>query len=213
MKSFISTFWRNENGATLVEVTVVLTLTLILTFGAVEALLLFHQYNNAVKAAERGARLAVVSDAAVLNFSTLTALPSSPTTVRAGDRLPSTGYERGDQACTGGTSANCDRTAFERIFYGRPKGTNRCGDASSPYDAGICDIAGNVQPANVTIRYRFAQLDYYGVPPSPIVSVEISGVRYELAFLRLLDGVISRLMPNIVVTATGEDLKSAAPPP
>src|SRR6266699_3107194 len=55
-------FLRDQRGAVMVEVTILLSLTLVLVLGAIDFLLLFYQWNAAAKAVQIGARLAAVSD-------------------------------------------------------------------------------------------------------------------------------------------------------
>src|SRR5260370_6236050 len=55
-------FLRDQRGAVMVEVTIMLSLTLVLVLGAIDFLLLFYQWNAAAKAVQMGARLAAVSD-------------------------------------------------------------------------------------------------------------------------------------------------------
>ena len=55
-------FLRDQRGAVMVEVTIILSLTLVLVLGAIDFLLLFYQWNAAAKAVQMGARLAAVSD-------------------------------------------------------------------------------------------------------------------------------------------------------
>jgi Flp pilus assembly protein TadG len=51
---------RDQRGAVMVEVTIMLSLTLVLVMGAIDFLLLFYQWNAAAKAVQMGARLAAV---------------------------------------------------------------------------------------------------------------------------------------------------------
>ena len=55
-------FCRDQRGAVIVEVTIVMTLMFVLVLGGIEFLLLFYQRNAAAKAVQIGARLAAVSD-------------------------------------------------------------------------------------------------------------------------------------------------------
>jgi len=55
-------FLRDQQGSVLVEVTIILSITLVLVLGAIDFLLLFYQWNAAAKAVQIGARLAAVSD-------------------------------------------------------------------------------------------------------------------------------------------------------
>jgi Flp pilus assembly protein TadG len=55
-------FLRDQRGAVMVEVTIMLSITLVLVMGAIDFLLLFYQWNAAAKAVQIGTRLAAVSD-------------------------------------------------------------------------------------------------------------------------------------------------------
>jgi Flp pilus assembly pilin Flp len=49
-------FLRDQRGAVMVEVTIMLSITLVLVLGAIYFLLLFYQWNAAAKAVQIGAR-------------------------------------------------------------------------------------------------------------------------------------------------------------
>ena len=55
-------FARDQNGGVLVEVTIMLTVVLLVIIGVVDFLFAFYQWNAATKAVEIGARVAAVSD-------------------------------------------------------------------------------------------------------------------------------------------------------
>src|SRR5262249_335826 len=55
-------FLRDQQGSVLVEVTIMLSVTLVLVMGWVDFLLIFYQGNAAAKAVQIGDRLAEVSD-------------------------------------------------------------------------------------------------------------------------------------------------------
>ena len=58
----IRRFRYDERGATLVEASLLIPFVFVFMFGAVEFLFAFHQWNRAVKAVERGARIVRVHD-------------------------------------------------------------------------------------------------------------------------------------------------------
>src|SRR6516165_10317273 len=58
---FAANFFRDQRGAVIVEVTIVMTFMFVLVLGGIELLLLFYQWNAAAKAVQIGARLAAVS--------------------------------------------------------------------------------------------------------------------------------------------------------
>ena len=64
-------FLRDQRGAVMVEVAIMLSITLVLVLGAIDFLLLFYQWNAAAKAAQIGARLAAVSDPVALGLNGL----------------------------------------------------------------------------------------------------------------------------------------------
>src|SRR5262249_32154697 len=53
-------FCRDQRGAVIVEVTIVMTFMFVLVLGGIQFLLLFYQWNTASKAVEIGARLDAV---------------------------------------------------------------------------------------------------------------------------------------------------------
>ena len=55
-------FAQDQNGGVLVEVTIMLTVVLLIVIGVVDFLFAFYQWNAAAKAVEVGARIAAVSD-------------------------------------------------------------------------------------------------------------------------------------------------------
>jgi Flp pilus assembly protein TadG len=50
-------FLRDQRGAVMVEVTIMLSITLVLVMGAIDFLLLFYQWNAAAKAVQIGTDL------------------------------------------------------------------------------------------------------------------------------------------------------------
>ena len=65
---------RDQQGSVLVEVTIMLSVTLVLVLGAIDFLLLFYQWNAAAKAVQIGARLAAVSDPVASGLNSLAAI-------------------------------------------------------------------------------------------------------------------------------------------
>jgi hypothetical protein len=188
-----------------------------LTFFIIEIGVAVLWVGTVEKAAQLGARLAIVSDYAV------TGLPAS------GKNGVANGYAPGQNctltnpnpcvpfnsgnplSCTNQTVGSCNQPGFDAIF-------NRM-------DA----LASMIQPANVTITYTYAGLGFAGGPIVPRVTVTIgrtpSGagqyVPYDSltttvlnGFIRLATGNPSATLgmtnlPVISATFTGEDLSSA----
>ncbi|MCP8937858.1 pilus assembly protein [Alsobacter sp. SYSU M60028] len=221
-------FAKDSSGAAMVEFSIVLVITLLLTGGVIETLFAFWQWNSAMKAVERGARIAAVSNPVPQNLvsSWASYLPSGKA---PGDPVPAGVF---DILCTGGgttyatLTASCSPTtwgagskdAMARIFFGRPDTpattTFTCSSANfGPYSAGICDLFPRATPSNVQVRYQATGLGFYGNPngPTPTVTVKLRNLQFDYVFIKGLAGIVQTLLPDITATVTGEDLNSAAP--
>jgi len=77
-------------------------------------------------------------------------------------------------ACKGVAGYNA--TAMQTIVFGR--GSKACGDATSSYSVGMCDIFDRITPANVRIVYTQpaapAGLGYVGRPGGPVPTIKVS---------------------------------------
>src|SRR5580700_3428160 len=62
---------RDDNGAVLVEVTVVMTIMFVFILGSIEFLFALFQWNSATKAVQIGARIAAVSDPVAAGLNNL----------------------------------------------------------------------------------------------------------------------------------------------
>jgi Flp pilus assembly pilin Flp len=209
---------RDETGAALVEATVMMAIVLTFVLGSVDFLFAFYQWNAAAKAVEMGARIAAVSTplANGLNSLSTSVLSSS---LHLGDTMPSftvtcNAGGGGGCSCSGTCSgvSGFNASALNDIVYGR--GNAACGDATSFYDAGMCDIFPRIQPANVQIVYAQTGLGYAGRNggPVPTITVSIQNLPFQFFFLGGLLGFANINMPGLQTTITGEDLSSVAPP-
>src|SRR5215831_9178326 len=118
-------FLRDQQGSVLVEVTIMLSITLMLVLGAIDFLLLFYQWNAAAKTVQIGARLAAVSDPVALGLNKLSqavviaAVPpgaAMPNFVVTCDGRIATCTCNGD-ACRG--RRGYDSAAMNTIIFGR----------------------------------------------------------------------------------------------
>jgi Flp pilus assembly pilin Flp len=211
-------FLRDQHGAVMVEVTIILSVTLILVFGAIDFLLLFYQWNAAAKAVQIGARLAAVSDpvASGLNRLSQAVVSASvppgaamPNFVVTCDGRTATCTCNGVNACRG--IKGYDAAAMNTIVFGR--GSSSCSDAKSADGVGMCDIFPRITPANVKIVYAQTGLGYAGRPggPMPTVIVSLQNLPFQFFFLRGLMGFHDLQIPASTVSLTAEDLSSRAP--
>jgi Flp pilus assembly protein TadG len=210
-------FLRDQSGGVLVETTIMISIVLVFVLGSVDFLFAFYQWNAAAKALEIGARIAAVSAPLANGLNALsTAVVSS--SVHVGDAMPSftvTCNDGGSGGC--GCSGTCpgvsgyNSAALNTIVYGR--GSATCGDATSAYRTGMCDIFPRIQPANVRIVYAQTGLGYAGRSggPVPTITVSIQNLTYQFFFLGGLLGFSDINIPALQTTITGEDLSSVAP--
>ena len=151
--------------------------------GSIDFLFAFYEWNAATKAVQVGARIAAVSNPVMTGLNNLSAALVSRA-VRPGSAMPSFTV-----TCDGGTATcTCEgicqvggvigfnAAALNTIVYGR--GSMACGDATSSYTAGMCDVFNRITPANVRIEYRQpaapAGLGYVGRPGGPVPTIKVS---------------------------------------
>ena len=206
MRIPIARLRADESGGVLVETTVMLVILLTFVLGSVDFLMAMYQWNAATKAVQLGARIAAVSSPVSNDLSTLTGLGAG---VNPGDPMPA--FTRvcdgAAAACSGGTFS---AAALNTIVYGR--GSATCGDATSAYYAGMCDVFARILPANVVITYTQTGLGYAGRPggPVPTITVTLQNLPFQFYFLGGLMG-FGNIQIAPIATVTGEDLSSSAP--
>jgi len=209
---------RDQRGAVMVEVTIMLSLTLVLVLGAIDFLWLFYQWNAAAKAVQIGARLAAVSAPVALGLNDHSHAVVSEA-VPPGAAMPKFGItcDGRTATCTCNSVRVCpgvksyDRAAMNTIVFGR--GSSSCSDAKSADQVGMCDIFSRITPANVKIVYAQTGLGYAGRPggPMPTITVSIQNLPFQFYFLGGLMGFRNLQIPASTTSVTAEDLSSRAP--
>ncbi len=206
MHAFLTRLGKDQSGASLVEFTIVVFFFLVLTAGVVEFAIGWYQWNSASKALQQGVRLASVSDPVASDLTTMTGLEGG---ANPGDPMPS--FLRVCNGATGSCSngGTYSASAMNTIVYGR--GQNTCGTIGPDGFAGMCDIYDRIQPQNVIITYQHTGLGFAGRPggPVPTITVELTGLTYNYAFLSGLLGFGPVTLPPMRTTAVGEDLATA----
>jgi hypothetical protein len=210
-------FLRDQQGSVIVEVTVMLSITLVLVLGAIDFLLLFHQWNAAAKSVQIGARLAAVSDPVASGLNSLSQAVVSAS-VPPGAAMPNFVVTCDGRTATCTCNGNAcrgmkgyDGAAMNTIVFGR--GSSSCSDAKSADVAGMCDIFPRITPANVKIVYAQTGLGYAGRPggPMPTITVSLQNLPFQFFFLRGLMGFHDFQIPASTVSLSAEDLSSRAP--
>jgi len=196
---------RNRNdGAAMVEFSIVVGLLLTLTSGLVEFGMIFHQWNSASKAAQLGARLAAVSSPVASDLSNLTGMESGA--------LPGDPFPFFERICSGATTScgggSYDGAAMNTLVFGR--GDAACQTVGTDNFPGMCDVFPRIQASNVIVTYRHTGLGFAGRPggPVPTVTVELTGLTFDFVFLDDLLGLGPIQLPNVRTTVTGEDLST-----
>ncbi|MER9584890.1 TadE/TadG family type IV pilus assembly protein [Mesorhizobium sp. M0276] len=210
----LARFRKEEDGATMVEAAISMTLLLILTLGFVDFGYAWYQWNAATKAVEIGARMASISTpiASEIAAAGIATIP--------GDPIPVGNY---DYTCNGATNTcSCVGTGcvaivtvpnFSKIFRGDATGIGTCPPLASGQRPGMCHFFPMLQLANVVVRYAATGLGYQTRPggPVPTITVSLQGVTFQFFFLGGLLGFGNITMPSMMSTVTGEDLKSTWP--
>src|SRR5436190_6715454 len=194
----------DNGGSSLVEFTLIVSLLIIVTGGIVDFTFALYEWSCATKAVQQGARLAAVSDPVSSDLKTLTGLE--------GGALPGDPFPAFTRVCNGSTSScsggTYDGTAMNTLVYGR--GQTSCGSLGADQFAGMCDVYGKILPANVIVTYRQSGLGFAGRPggPVPTITVQLTGLTYNLVFLGTLLGGAQISMPALSATVTGEDMRT-----
>jgi Flp pilus assembly protein TadG len=204
--------WQDESGAVFAEFALLLPMIVIVICGSIDFLNAFYQWNAAAKAVEVGARIAAVSDPVVTGLNNLSnqavfdgLMPGRP--MPGFNITCSDGVCSCSGTCTGIVTNSYDPSAMNRIIFGR--GSTACGDATSYYATGMCDVLTSITPANVVILYSHTGLGYAGRPggPLPTISVSLQKMKFQFFFLTPLLGV-DIAIPPMTTTVTAEDLCS-----
>ena len=199
-------FVRDRDAGVTVEFVTLMPAFLLLTLFVFEIFLAVLWIGTVEKAAQLGARLAIVSNKAVDNLPTDYPLRSTayaygqPCSAGA---CGTNGTGFASRICTGGSGGDCNNTNFLTIV-------NR-----------MRAMASIIQPSQVTIRYDYVGLGFAGGPIVPSVQVRIQGVPYGSVTTTLLARFMRYVtrnpnatsfltnLPPITATFTGEDLSSA----
>ncbi len=214
----IARFAQDCIGAVLVEVTVMMTIMLVFILGSIEFLFVFYQWNAAAKAVQVGTRIAATSDPVAGGLRALSttlagalALPGGPMPyfMVTCDGSTASCVCNPSLACPAGSAYNAK--AMNTIVFGR--GSSSCGDATSSYDAGMCDILPRITPANVLIVYSQTGLGFADRPggPVPTITLSLQHLPFQFFFLRGVMGFNDLQIPALATSITGEDLSSTAP--
>ena len=207
-------FVRDSRGGVAVEFVALVPAFLFLTFFVLEIGIAVLWVGTVEKAAQLGARLAIVSNRVV------TGLPATYSRT--------TGYNWGQNCSAGACDPDGDGLGFTTKTCGGGSGedcdTVTCLNASVTCFNVVVnrmrDIASVIQPSHVTMTYEYVGLGYAGGPIIPRVTVTLQGVPYNTFTTSILAGLMTMatgssdfpgltIMPTITASFTGEDLSTA----
>ena len=186
----------DRSGSTAAEFALVLPLLLAFIFAIIDGGRFLWETNRAEKAAQMGARLAVVTAPVSSGLVGQDYIGVSGLT--QGDIIPASALSdmtctRSSCSCSGACPANAataDPNAFDRIV------------------ARMQAIKQDIQPADVTVIYKGSGLGYagnpYGMDISPIVTIEVAGAQFT-PITTMIFGAPSFALPTIRTTLTAED--------
>ncbi|WP_202303081.1 TadE/TadG family type IV pilus assembly protein [Mesorhizobium sp. 131-2-1] len=208
-------FIRSEDGATMVEMAIAMTLLLVLTLGFVDFGFAFYQWNAATKAVQIGARFASISDpvASALTTAAPISNPGAPVAAGAYGPFVCTYDSAGAGSCT--NSGAFSAAAFSRIFRGDTANTNddACPALGANQRPGMCHFFPGLLRKNVVVTYTATGLGYQTRlgGPVPTITVSLQNIDFQFFFLGGLLGFGNITVPSMLSTVTGEDLKSTSP--
>jgi Flp pilus assembly protein TadG len=184
-------FKKSNRGGMTAEFVIVVFAMIVMIFFVVELTTLYFSIMSAQMAAHMGARVAVVSEAAVQGVPPLN---NASTTGIAGVSCsdvsnPCIGFAT--VTCTGGS---CNTASFTRIL------------------ARMRQFLGGIAAENITISYAYTGLGYAGGATIPAVTVTIGNVPYNAGIIGHIIGTEQgpfTTLPMVSVTITGEDLSQS----
>ena len=186
---------RDRTGASAAEFAIVLPLLLMFIFGIIDAGRWIWTFNRAEKAAQMGARMAVVTNPLSSSLTTTYVGACSPALTQ-GDLIPADCFST--ITCTNGgcSSGTEDTTAFNAIV-GRMQ-----------------NFLPQITAANVVVEYSSSGLGYAGNPNgpdiSPLVTVKIGAPATALQFTPMTSLLLTTMnMPSVTTTLTAEDLSGS----
>lgn len=198
---------RSDSAATAAEFAMVLPVLLILLFGIIDTGRFLYEYNEAEKATQVGARVAIVTNvlSPELRDENYVGQTVGGKVIGAGDRIPAGAL--GTILCTS-TTCSCAASPC-------PSGVGTVDTATfnNVLVARMQQIYPAIQPGNVQVRYSGSGLGIAADPVgagggpeqmqiSPLVTVTLTGLEFPsftfLNFVRLP-------MPSFSTTLTAED--------
>ncbi len=198
MKRLVAKTWHDESGATAAEFALVLPLLLLFLFGIIDVGRLMYTWNQAEKATQMGARMAVVTDMVPGGLYT------KDWSTTLGQGVPVTTASFGEASCTKPASGlQCECNSGDTC----PTLTPYVPEAFNAIVTRMQAFLPTLTAANVAIDYTNSGLGYAGDPNgadvAPLITVRIVGMEFRPITLILFDAAFD--MPEFRTGLTMED--------
>lgn len=193
MRRDLNSYLKASEGSSTIEFVVLFFVIIATVFFVIEVTLYLFFSAALNKAAQAGARAAVVSTPVAPGVPARNQRTESGVFGIACSDASAPCVPFDNVSCTGSA---CTAVEFDRIF------------------AHMQGFSGQLSPENVTISYEWTGLGFAGGPTVPLVSVTVSGVPYRTGIVGLLltnAGVLASL-PTHAASMTGEDLDRGGAP-
>ena len=205
---------RDENGGSLIEFTIIVTLLLTVTLGISDFSVACYQILNLEKSTQMGARLAATLDPPAAGLDKWDGLTdpvdgSDLGLIPGADAFP----QFATIACTNTGCSNWaggfDADAFNQIVFG--VGSSSCTDALGPVSRGMCDVSDLVKPENLIVEYSYAEIGYAGQYPPPVmITIRLVNLPpFGFSPIGDLAGVAIEQFTTTSATIQAEDMSNA----
>lgn len=194
MLKLLNRFFRNDEGGTLIEFTLIFMLLIFTTFAVTDIGYALWQWNSAEKATQLGARKAVVSYPVATG---LEKFDCTDATVSAGDPCTNSGKSFGTVTCYGNNPTTCsDGSVFRTVV-------------ADLILARMQLVFPRVQMENLEFIYEDLRLAFAG-RGSPVASVTVRmvGLDFQFILIEIFAGLGTISMPDYRATLSTEDLDS-----
>ena len=189
---FLKAYFYQDDGASAAEFAMVITLFVVLLFGAIDFGRAMFEWNSAAKATQIGARFAVVNEMADSWLQSYDAIAEGHTPGN-NETVPESVFPDPvvctSSSCTGHADATLDANAFNAIV------------------AAMQTTYGRIQPENVVVEYEHVELGFSGNPfgsdISPNVTVKLQNLDFELV-TPILSSTMKIAMPDFASSVNGE---------
>jgi len=187
-------FLRDEQGATLIETSLVFTLLILMTLGFIDFARAFSEWNTAEKAPQIGVRAAIITDPVAVELATFDCDNAS---IALGTYCRNGGDTFGTITCSGASSTCTNGNTFNPTAFNTILSRMRV-------------VYPQLQASQVIVEYKDVGLGFAGrAKPIPAITVKLTNITFNFLVLNSMLGLPTINMPDFRSTLIGEDLTAA----